>query len=315
MTVLDLTVVDLGDEAFKISTAADVDDLAKSIQHVGLINPPILIQKGDRYIIVAGFLRIAAMQQLNLLQTPAKVMPADSTDLACIRISITDNISQRKLDLLETSRALALLSECLNDRDRLVVEAQALGLAENRHHIEKMIGLCRLPQRIQEGVHQNRISMNMAFNLQGLDSKAKNLLTSLFMELKFNHNKQKEIYTHLKEIAHREKCSLTEVLLSEGFSDILADMDLDSPQKTGIIRSKLRHRRYPHLSRAEETFKRNLRKLNLGERIHIIPPAYFEEMSLKLSMSFKNENEFKEQMDILNRTLANPHLKNIFHSR
>jgi len=315
MTALDLTVIALEDDTYRITTSAAVEDLIKSIQHVGLINPPVLLRKQDRYIIVAGFRRIAAMQKLDYRQIPVKVMPAESLSLECIRIAITDNISQRKLDLLEISRALALLDKCMKDRERLYAEAQNLGLPGNHHLIEKIIGICRLPHLTQAGIYQNRISLNMAVELQGFDSFTGNLLTRVFMELKLNQNKQREICSHLKEIAHREKRSTQEILLSEDIPEVLADKDLDNLQKTRAVRLNLRRRRFPNLSLSEESFQRNLRKLNLGSRISLLPPEYFEGTSLKLSMSFKNETELKEQIDILNKTLTNPHLTKIFQSR
>jgi len=315
ITVLDPTAIASEDNTYRITLSTTVEDLAKSIQHVGLINPPILVKKQDRYIIVAGFRRIAAMQKLDHRHIPARVMPAESLPLECIRIAITDNISQRKLDLLETSRALALLSGCIEDRERLYAEAQNLGLPDNPHHIEKIIGICRLPGLVQEGIYRNRISLSMAVEFQGFDSYTGNLLARVFTELKLNQNKQKEICSHLKEIAHREKRSTQEILLSEGVSEVLADKDLDNLQKTRVVRLNLRRRRFPNLSLSEESFQRNLRKLNLGNRISLLPPEYFEGTSLKLSMSFKNETELKEQIDILNRALTNPHLGKIFQSQ
>jgi hypothetical protein len=312
--VLDLSVIDLKDDTYRITTAGVLEDLAKSLQHVGLINPPILVQKQDRFSIVTGFRRIAAMQKLNYGQISAKVMPTESSTLECIRIAIADNTSQRKLDLLESSRALALLDAHVEDRECLVKEAKNLGLPDNRHHIEKIMGICRLPHLIQAGIFQNRISLSMAAELQEFDASTGGLLARLFMELKINQNKQKEICSHLKEIARREKRCTQEILLSEGVSEVLADKDLDNLQKTMVVRSNLRRRRFPNLSLAEESFQRNLRKLNLGGRINLVPAEYFEGTSLKLNMSFRDEAEYKEQIDILNKTLINPHLKNIFQS-
>ena len=314
MTVLDLTVIDLADDTYRISNPASVAALAKSIQHVGLINPPVLFQKQDRYIILAGFHRIAAMQQMNYRQIPVKIIPPETLPLERLRIAITDNISQRKLDLLETSRALALLAECIGDRDRLVDEAQILGLPGSYQHIQKIIGVCQLPHLIQEGINQNRISLNMATELQGLGVSVGNLLASLFMALQLNQNKQREILSHLKEIAHREKGSVQEVLSSEFISEVIDDKNLDNLQKTRLVRSKLRKRRFPNLSLAEETFQHHLKNLNLGNSISLTPPAYFEGTTMKLSMSFKNESELRQQIDTLNKTLLNPHLNKLFQS-
>lgn len=313
VTVLDLTVIDQEDDTYRITTPTAVDDLAVSIRHAGLINPPILFKKQDRYRIVAGFRRIAAMQQLNCRQISARVMPMESSALECSRVAIADNTSQRKLDLLEVSRALALLDACVEDREYLFKEAKSLGLPDNHHHIEKIMGLCRLPQLIQTGVFLNRISLNMAAELHEFEMPAAILLARVFMELKLNRNKQKEICTHIKEIAHREKCSTHEILLSEGIPEVLGDKDLDNLQKTRLVRLNLRRRRFPNLLLAEDSFQHNLRQLNLGNGIRLLPPEYFEGTSLKLRMSFKNMNELKEQIDILNKALINPHLKKIFN--
>jgi len=314
MTVIDLTVIDLADDTYRISNPSAVEDLAKSIRHVGLINPPVLLQKQDRYIILAGFHRVAAMQQLNYPHIPGNVVPPETSPLERIRIAITDNISQRKLDLLETSRALTLLAGCIDDRAILVDEAQNLGLPGNYRHIQKIIGICQLSPLIQEGVTQNRISLNMATELQSLERSAGNLLAGLFMALQLNQNKQREILSHLKEIAHREKVRLQEVLASESIAEVIEDTNLDNLQKTRRVRSMLRKRRFPNLSLAEETFQDHLQQLHLGNRISLTPPAYFEGTSMKLSMSFKNESELRKQIDRLNKTLSNPHLSMIFKS-
>ena len=155
----------------------------------------------------------------------------------------------------------------------------------------------------------------MAGELQEFDESTGILLAGLFIELKLNQNKQREICSHLKEIAQREKCGTREILLSEGLAEVLANKDLDNLQKTSVVRSNLRRRRFPNLSLAEESFQHKLRKLNLGGRISLLPSEYFEGTSLKLSMSFKNEAELKEQINILNKALTNPHLKNIFKNR
>ena len=174
VTVIDLTVIDLEDETYRITTSGAVEDLAKSVQYVGLINPPILVQKQGRYSIVAGFRRIAAMQKLNYGRISAQVMPPKSLPLECIRIAIADNTSQRKLDLLEISRALALLDAHVEDRESLIREAKNLGLPDNHHHIEKIMGICRLPHLIQKGIYQNSISLSMAAELQEFDASTGN---------------------------------------------------------------------------------------------------------------------------------------------
>ena len=97
------------------------------------------------------------MQKLNHGQILVRVMPTESLPLECIRIAIADNTSQRKLDLLEISRALILLDAYVENRDCLIREAKNLGLPDNSPYIGKIMEICRLPQLIQEGIYQDRI--------------------------------------------------------------------------------------------------------------------------------------------------------------
>jgi len=310
---LDPADIDTQDDAFRFTVPMRVERLVRSIHHVGLINPPIFISKGDRYAIVAGFQRVAAMCQMQYAKIPAWVMPAESSRLQCVRVAITDNLSQRKLNLLETARSLAMLSRHIDDPKELSTEAGALGLPDNVQHIEKLIGLCDLPCMIQEGICHGRISLNMAFELQTFDTAIANLLAKLFIKLKTNQNKQKEICTHLKEIASREKKRIQAVIDAEKILDVLADTQLDNQQKTRIIRSRLRQRRFPNLWRAEQTFQRNLQKLNLVKGIQLLPPEFFEDTHLKLNLSFQSKDELKAQVRALQKTLLDPHLDTLFN--
>jgi ParB family transcriptional regulator, chromosome partitioning protein len=307
-TVLDQTLIDTRDVTFQISTPRAIDDLIQSIQHIGLLNPPTVLQKEGRCIIVSGFRRIEALRRLDHEQIPARVLPLDSPLLDCTRIAIADNLTHRELDLLEISRSLVLLSSCIDDPLEMSAEARDLGLPGNIKFIKKVFRFGQLPGMIQEGICQGRISLNMALDLQALEKSVANLLAKLYIELKINQNKQKEIITLLREIAIREKLTIQAVLESEDVATLMVDTEMNNQQKTNTIRSNLRKRRFPNLWRAEERFQRKLRQLKLDNSIQLQPSDNFEDTSLRIKLSFKNKAELAKQITVLNKILNDSHL-------
>jgi hypothetical protein len=63
--------------------------------------------------------------------------------------------------------------------------------------------------------------------------------------------------------------------------------------------------------KAEDNFRRNLKKLALTGGIKLIPPADFEGNTFIISMEFKTTSEFGEQTTCLNRLTNDPVLKEI----
>ena len=82
------------DQTFKISTTTDVSDLALSISAIGLLHPPILIKKKEGFVIVSGFRRIAACNQLNVQTVYAHVLPPDCSEASCAVIAVAEGAGQ-----------------------------------------------------------------------------------------------------------------------------------------------------------------------------------------------------------------------------
>ncbi|MBW2013345.1 MAG: ParB N-terminal domain-containing protein, partial [Deltaproteobacteria bacterium] len=58
--IVKLSLIDSNDDSFRITTRRNIDHLMASIDHVGVLNPPLLIEKKSGYKIVCGFRRIEA---------------------------------------------------------------------------------------------------------------------------------------------------------------------------------------------------------------------------------------------------------------
>ena len=306
-----LSCIDSEDNTYRVTTKTRLDDLINSINKVGLINPPLLIERGSEFTIVCGFRRIETCRYLGWAALEAKILDSDTNRLQCVKIAITDNALQRQLNLIEKSKALNMLSSFYEDFSSLSKAASALGLPENPSLIKKIKNICRLPLSIQDYILSNTISLSMAVELGMLEQDAGILLANLFHEFKLSLNKQKEIITLIKEIAFRENISIIEVLGKCDFPDILNRKDIDRTQKTQKIRAYLKQRRFPEITRAKREFENNVKELKLGSGIKLIPPADFEGQTYMLNLRFNTIKDLQERVVKLNNIVKNPILEKI----
>ncbi len=86
LKIVDLSEIDLGDDAFRITTERQVDDLMDSINHVGILHHPLLLKKEATYTIICGFRRIEACRRLNWSELEAMILGPDTMRLKCIQI-------------------------------------------------------------------------------------------------------------------------------------------------------------------------------------------------------------------------------------
>jgi ParB family chromosome partitioning protein len=310
-----LSNVNLKDPTFRITTRTDVEDLIDSIRHLGLLHPPVLKKNSLGYIIISGFRRIAACRDLGWTEIPAKILDSSLDMLKCAKFAIAENAFQRPLNLIETSRALKLLADLIQDRKFLVESASGLGLPLSSGVVDKLEQLCQLPWSIQEGILADTISMPIALELGGFESDVGHSMVKLFNHLKVGLNKQRELILFLKEIAMREDTDIKNVLEERKIREILANSDLDRPQKSQKIRTYLRQRRFPSIVEAEENFAKLTKQLELGKEIKLTPPKDFEGTTYTLTLRFSSLNDLRKLKARLDRIIRNPILVKIFRSK
>jgi len=303
LETISISSIDTEDTTYRITTPLPASDLVRSISDIGLINPPILKQKGSKYSIISGFRRVEACSDLRCNKLECRIPGSDTSEINLIKIAISENSLQRPLNLIEQSRALNLISFYF-DNDNLLKEASALGLPGNFTRIKGMKILVQLPQIVQEGIISGNISYAIAQELHKLPAKACTSIACLFRELKVGLNKQKEILNFAVEIAAREEIELTDVLEDRVLEKIINNDDIDRNQKTGKIRHYLKKKRYPAITAAEAEFLKNIKDLNLDNHTRLIPPKDFEGMTYSMNMSFNNIQELKDRKELLEKILA-----------
>ena len=305
--VTSVSEIDTEDDTCRLGLLPDPDALINSIRAVGVINPPVLRQRQDmKYQIVCGFRRVMALKALDRHEITVRVLLGELSEFDLLSLAVWDNRSHRSLNVIEQAHGIEKLSAHTPSRNRLPLLASLLGFPPNPKVFRKLSKLCRLPEPVQAGVLEETVSFEAAVHLSELSREDALSFFELFNALKLSQNKQREAITLVQEIAIREGLRPGEVLESEGVTTILNRPELNRNEKGAKVRSYLKQRRFPALTKAQERFSKELKALKLNEHIHMTPPPYFEGGEHILRMSFKSMKDFDERRKSLNAMGKNP---------
>jgi ParB family transcriptional regulator, chromosome partitioning protein len=298
-------------QKFRITTQKNIDSLIRSLHGIGLINALVLLPENDDFIILCGFKRFEAARALGWTKIRASVLPQDTPQKEYVRLCIADNSFQRPLNLIEISKALALLKESFINPEAVMEEAAYLGLPSGIKYLKKIEPLWRMPEPVQEGILSESISLSTAWQLLQMPENEAIAFAKIFESLNCSLNKQREIIILIQEISILENKTISTILAEDRVNDIVSDKDLDKNVKTRQLRSDLRRRRYPNISKTEKAFFTKVEKLGLSERLKLTPPQDFEGDTYRLTLDFKNFQELRKHIKKLDEIIFHPELKEI----
>lgn len=138
-----------------------LDELAKSIQLRGLIQPIVVRPHGHDYQIVAGERRWRAAQRAHLHEVPVIVRELD--DAETTEIALVENIQRADLNAIEEAEAYQRLIQHFGHTQ------DALGkiVHKSRSHISNLLRLLDLPPPVRAMVVDGSIEMGHARALVG----------------------------------------------------------------------------------------------------------------------------------------------------
>ncbi len=146
-------------QARKNFSKIDLEDLAKSIEQKGVINP-IIVSKKDSdssFFIIAGERRWRASQIAKIHYIPSIIYENISNDLAT-EISLIENIQRDDLTIVEE----ALGYQKLIEEHDYTQESVAKKLGKSRSQIANILRLLKLPKKILQLLGDKKISYGHA---------------------------------------------------------------------------------------------------------------------------------------------------------
>ncbi|AJC97083.1 ParB/RepB/Spo0J family partition protein [Staphylococcus hyicus] len=129
-----------------------LDELSKSIQQHGILQPIVVTPSINGYYIVAGERRFRASQRAQLHTIPAIVKEMDDTRMR--ELAIIENLQREDLNPLEEAESYQQLMEALSLTQQQV--AQRLG--KSRPYIANMLRLLQLPVKIRTLIREGKLS-------------------------------------------------------------------------------------------------------------------------------------------------------------
>lgn len=147
----------------------EIEELAASIQSVGLLQPLVVRKKGSYYELISGERRLRAVRILDWKRVPAALMPLEKTDaaLSCL----IENIQRVDLNPMEIAAAFSSL---LQEWD-ITHEELAKRTGKNRSSISNYLRLNFLPAEIKQALVQGALSFGHAKVILSLTSQEEQL--------------------------------------------------------------------------------------------------------------------------------------------
>lgn len=186
--------------------AEALQELAKSIQEIGIVQPITLRQmENGKYQIIAGERRWRASQIAGLTQIPAYIRTIKDENV--MEMALVENIQREDLNAIE----IALAYEHLMESSGMTQEKVSERVGKSRAAVANYVRLLKLPAQVQMALQNKEIDMGHARALLSLDSPS--LQIKLFKDIVKNNysvRKVEEIVKKFKEgddIQRSEKSS------------------------------------------------------------------------------------------------------------
>jgi len=129
-----------------------LDELARSIQASGIIQPLVVRPIGNRYQLIAGERRWRASQRAGLQKV--SVIVRQVSDELALEMTLVENIQREDLNAIEAARAF----ERLMDEFQLTQEAVAERTGKERATVANSIRLLKLEPLIQDWIEEGKLT-------------------------------------------------------------------------------------------------------------------------------------------------------------
>jgi ParB family transcriptional regulator, chromosome partitioning protein len=305
--------IDIENTSFKISTPKPTEDLIHSIGQFGLLSPPILKDSHDGYIIVSGFHRVNACKKIGWMVIDARVIEYNTKEIDCLKVSIADNIYHRDMNLIEQSIALAKLASFYDSENEFINASKQFGFGNNSSYINKLMNLHTLIPELQQSILSGTIPMTIAIEVSSFEKISMLPLIKLFERLKPTLNQQKEILTLIKEISKIRNSSIDKILKEKHILDIINHPDFGRTQKIKELRAFLQKIRFPVISNYYDQVNMLIRRLKLPNKLKLVPPENFEDVSYLMMLRFDSLPEFESYLNKLQNLSGTPEFRTLFN--
>jgi len=192
--VLEIPLKDIRPNPFQPRKSFDEEallELAESIKNDGLIQPIVVSEDVDGYVLIAGERRLRASKLAKLKEIRAVVLNSDEQKMR--QFALIENIQREELNAVELAEAY---TELLKLHDVTHEELSNI-IHKSRAHITNTLRLLQLSPKTQKALVEKKISAGHAKVMVGLDEKEQQLILNSIVGQKLS---VREVETMIKSM-------------------------------------------------------------------------------------------------------------------
>ncbi len=296
---------------FRELTEKEMEELKSSIQEVGLLEPLVVVQEGEKYKLISGHQRKKALEELGMDKVAVNIVTLEDEDeeLALIHA----NIKQRKLNDMELARVIKAEKEIIQQKIKKgtlknqgrAIEQVADNLEISKDKAKRLDRLNLLIPELQKLVEQGKITTGKAQEIGLLDIETQKILYSSLKE-----NIEKFSLEEIKKIKQQDETKRLDLLKKLDEVRIERDEQMNNfqlqEQENKLLKQKLNELEKKKISPANEEeikkLKNELKEKEQAEKEQRKLQEEKERMLLQQIEKLRNDltNTTKEESPIEN---------------
>jgi len=174
-SILDINIKDIRPNPYqprKYFDEATLYELSESIKNDGLIQPVVVTEDIDGYVLIAGERRYRASKLAKLKTIRAIILNSDEQKMR--QFALIENIQREELNSVELALAYSELIKLYE----ITQEELSNRIFKSRTHITNTIRLLQLSNKTQKALIEKKITAGHAKILVGLEEKSQQLIVN-----------------------------------------------------------------------------------------------------------------------------------------
>jgi ParB family chromosome partitioning protein len=195
-------------------------ELSDSIKEHGLLQPIVVIEKEDGYLLIAGERRLRAHKLANLPTVKAIIANVEIDEFRLRELALIENIQRENLNAIELANSYAELIEV----HKITHDELSKIVHKSRSQITNTMRLLSLGEYAKKQLVKGKISQGHAKVLVGLDEKKQKILIDSIIGQKLSVRDVEKMVKNNKSGSTSGNTKKQESLLANAASEIDANL-------------------------------------------------------------------------------------------
>lgn len=197
-----------------------LEELSQSILEHGLLQPIVVIEREEGYLLIAGERRLRAHKRANITHIKAIIANVDIDEIKLRELALIENIQRENLNAIELARSY---SELL-DVHSITHDELSTIVHKSRSQITNTMRLLTLSPYVQDILVEDKITQGHAKVLVGLDEKKQRIIVDSVIGQKLSVRDTEDMVKKYKKGASSKTPKIPTPTLLEKFEDIFTEV-------------------------------------------------------------------------------------------